>query len=143
MKCTKKARGLTIIGMMIAVAFVGSAIPTASHIFAERRAEARLETIVGNLARIDVAASQWANDHSGAQPSRSNLDGTGGKLPYLSWPTEPAPGAYAISTGAADNAPSTPQAVPQVATYKGGSKEAMTRLQWQQACSANPGGCGL
>ena len=144
MKCKKRARGLTIIGVMVGVAFTGSAIPTSVHLFAQRRAEDRLDTIVSNLAGIDVAAAQWNKDNHGGQPSRSTLDGTDGAIAHTKWPVGPVVGAYSIP----DRLGSTEVTAAHhdtaaCATFDGGNKGPMTRLEWQKVCGADPSSCGL
>ena len=144
MKCKKKARGLTIIGVMVGVVFTGSAIPTSIHLYAQRRAEDRLDSIESNLAGIDVAVAQWNKEHRGGGLSISSLDGTDGTIARAKWSAGPVSGTYSIS-------PEDYRAwmsavhrnVPACATFDGGNKGPMNRPEWQIVCGPDPTSCGL
>lgn len=139
MKSTRRARGLTICGLVVAIGLVGSLGSGAYHMVASQRAQDRLDTIVRNLAEIDVAANQWRHDHQDAAVIQSDIDGSRGTGKYIQWPTGPVAGDYEIGRQI-----STPEhTTPIIATYNGGSKGTMNRAEWLATCSDNPVGCGL
>ena len=144
MKCKKKARGLTIIGVIVGVAFACSAIPTAVHLYAQQRAQDRLDAILTNLAGIDIGIAQWKRGHSFLIPVKSDLDGSGGDIAKVVWPTGPVPGSYSISP---ENyrawISAAHRGIPASATFDGGNKGSMNRPEWQRTCGADPTSCGL
>ena len=145
MKCIRKARGSTIVGVIIGVGLIGSSLPTASHFFAQRRAQDRLDTIVKNLAGIDMAVAQWSKENHGRNfPVRENIDGSGRTVPRVAWPVGPVAGTYSLSNVTPDgNAPRAPRAASPASTFDGGVKGPMNRLEWQKTCSSDPVSCGL
>ncbi|HLK13191.1 MAG TPA: hypothetical protein VKT78_00165 [Fimbriimonadaceae bacterium] len=141
MKCTIKKRGLTLLGVILGIGVVGTSAPTAIHYVAQRRAEDRLDTIVRNLAGLDMAANQWsARVDASLAPTRAQLTGEEGNVAYLQWPTGPVTGTYAVG---APNRTIAEHEIPARATFDGGSKGPMNRLEWQRTCGADPAGCGL
>ncbi|MHB8635150.1 MAG: hypothetical protein ACYC96_01615 [Fimbriimonadaceae bacterium] len=145
MKYIKKDRGLTLIGVVVALGVIGSSVPGLTHVLSENRAQDRLSTIVRNLAGIDMAASQWTGEPGRtANVTRPDLDGSAGAVPYIQWPDGPVAGTYSlvdIKTGGL--APAAKRQVVARATFNGGTKGPMNRLQWQQACGHDPTTCGL
>jgi hypothetical protein len=134
---------LTITGVVIGACLLGSSLPTATHFFAQQRAQDRLGAIVKNLAGIDMAAAQWSREQPGAGvPTRENLDGAGGAIQRVQWPLGPVSGRYAV-TGSTGTAAGPKHTVASSTTFDGGTKGPMNRLQWQETCTADPVSCGL
>jgi len=130
----KRARGFTLIEVLIVVLIIGILLAISVPNFVRARASSRLQAIVSNLRLIDRAVDEWGmsqNKAGGAAVTRSDLDGTGGQTAYLAWPAGPVPGTYGVTTlGAAS-------------TFDGGSLGSMDADTWRSTCASDPVVCGL
>ncbi|HLK13751.1 MAG TPA: prepilin-type N-terminal cleavage/methylation domain-containing protein [Fimbriimonadaceae bacterium] len=135
MKRNHNMKGFTLIEIMIVVLIIGILLAIAVPNFVRARASSRLKAIESNLKQIDSAQTQWAmeqNKATGNAVTQGDLDGTGGSgAKYLTWPTGPVSGTYAVTVVGAN------------ATFDGGSKGAMDEPTWDATCASDPSSCGL
>src|SRR5579863_9217428 len=103
MKRNHKAKGFTLIEIMIVVLIIGILLAIAVPNFVRARASSRLKAIVSNLKQIDSGVEQWAmeqNKNSGDAVAQADLDGTNGAAylsgPVPAWPVGPVAGTYAV-----------------------------------------------
>src|SRR5689334_18070307 len=99
-KANRKS-GFTLVEIMIVVAIIGLLAAIAIPNFVRARTTSQKNACINNLRQIDGSIQQWAleNQQAGnATVTQNDL------LPYLKssvWPSEPAGGAYTISTASA------------------------------------------
>lgn len=96
----KKAKGFTLVEIMIVVLIIGILMAIAVPNFIRARENSRRSTCVANLKQIDAAKEQWAMETRqapGATPTQGDLLGAGGNGYIKSWPTCPSGGTYTIN----------------------------------------------
>lgn len=96
---SKKSRGFTLVEIMIVVLIIGILLAIAVPNFVKARQNSRLQTVVGNLKRLETAKQQWAMEKgkvSSDIPVEADLVPT-----YIQkWPVGPvgAKTDYAVGT---------------------------------------------
>ena len=97
MNRTRRAKGFTLVEIMIVVLIIGILMAIAVPNFIQARASSRRSSCVANLKQIDAGKEQYAMDarlDTGAAVAWANLVPT-----YMkAQPTCPAGGTYAIDT---------------------------------------------
>ena len=110
MKVFRKAKGFTLVEIMIVVAIIGILIAIAVPGFIRARSQSRMRACQENLVKIDGAKEQWAlenNSGPGATVSQSALVAADGSGYIKSMPLEPSGGSYTIGNVGANPTCST------------------------------------
>lgn len=92
-----KARGFTLVEVMIVVLIIGVLAGIAVPNFVKTREVARQKTCISNMKQIETAKEQWAMDKkkaSGDACAMADLVGSGNYLNNT--PTCPAGGTYTV-----------------------------------------------
>jgi prepilin-type N-terminal cleavage/methylation domain-containing protein len=97
----RKAKGFTLVEIMIVVLIIGILMAIAVPNFIRARENSRRSTCIANLKQIDAAKEQWAMETRqapGATPAQADLVGDAANPGYIkNWPTCPSGGTYTIN----------------------------------------------
>ena len=103
MKFFRKAKGFTLVEIMIVVAIIGILIAIAVPGFIRARSQSRMKSCQENLTKIDGSKEQWALENK--KSAGSTVDSTG-VVSYIKGSAMPiCPGGGSYSLNAVDTPP--------------------------------------